>query len=103
MITGNSITDICKDLGKYWSTSIDNDLQSYLNRKEFKTSLISSKEVTFKDVPNNSIVRVCYPSSNAHFVVKSNNKIYDPSVGIIHEMLAYIKITHYLTFQKNKP
>ena len=100
MITGKSIEEICKILGKDWLTSLDNDIQTYLDRNGYCTQLISSKNLSFKETPNNSIIRVCYPNGNGHFVLKLNDKIYDPSVGIIYQMLAYIKITHYLTFEK---
>ncbi|PKH52417.1 hypothetical protein CXF68_17720 [Tenacibaculum sp. Bg11-29] len=100
MITGKSIDKICKYLGKDWLTSIESDLQNFLNRNGYKTRLISGKNLAFKEVTNNSIVRVCYPNGSGHFVLKTDNKIFDPSVGIIFKMLAYVKITHYLTFEK---
>lgn len=101
MITGISIDEICREIGKDWLTSLDGDLQSFLNKKGYETRMISGKNLKFKEIKNNSIIRVCYPNGNGHFVIKSANKIYDPSVGIIQEMIAYIKITHYLTFEKN--
>lgn len=100
MITGSSIDEICKSLGKDWLTSIESDLQHFLNSNGYSTRLTSGRNLQFKEVANNSIIRVCYPNGNGHFVLKKDNKIFDPSVGIIEEMLAYVKITHYLTFEK---
>lgn len=105
MITGKNVDEICEELGKHWSTSIDTDLMSYLNRSQYKTRLVKGSCITFEEIPNNSIIRLCYPSESGHFIVKTKGKYYDPSVGIIEEIKAHVKITHYLTFEeklKNK-
>ena len=74
MITEKTIEEICLDIGKDYLTSIQGDLQPFLNRNKFKTRLISGQNITFNEVPNNSVIRVSYPSSNAHFVVKTKNQ-----------------------------
>ena len=102
MITGKTVEEICSALENNWSTSMDRDIQRYLNRNDFSTSITYNHKLSFEKIPNNSIIRVCYPNEAAHFVVKHKDKIYDPSVGIIDQMLAYVKITHYLTYEKRK-
>lgn len=102
MITGKTIDEICDELGKKWTTYVQSDIQNYLDRNGYKTRLIQGKNISFDEVPNNSIIRVCFPSENGHVVVKHENKYYDPAVGIIDQMLAYVEITHYLTFEKKE-
>ena len=102
MVTNKTIDQVVKDLGRDWHTDIKQDIQFYLDRNSFKTRLISGEQISFDEVPDNSIIRLCYPSANGHFVVKHNGKYYDPSVGIVEQMISYVKITHYLTYQELK-
>ncbi|PKH51414.1 hypothetical protein CXF68_12305 [Tenacibaculum sp. Bg11-29] len=101
MVTGKSIDEVCTILGKKWSTCIESDLQTLLNKEGYKTTLIRASGMKLKAIPNNSIVLLSYPNETRHFVLKSADKIYDPSVGVIDQMLAYIEVLHYLTFEKS--
>jgi len=102
MITGNSLEEICKDLGKDGTTNIDNDIMKYLNRQGYKTRLIKGYDITYSEIPDSSIIRLSYPTENGHFIVKHKGKYYDPAVGIIQEIKSHTKITHYLTFENQK-
>lgn len=102
MITGKSIDEICEELGKFWTTHLDSDLQSFLERNGYKTKLVGSGKIEFDEIPNDSLVRICFPSGNGHIIIKHDDKYYDPSVGIVQQMLAYVRVTHYLTFKKEQ-
>lgn len=99
MITGKSIEKICNELGKHWSTSIDSDMMPYLTNLGFKTRLVKGSDIDFTEVPNNSIIRIAYPNEKGHFIIKNNDKFYDPSIGVLTQILANRKITHYLTYK----
>ncbi|SED21689.1 hypothetical protein SAMN04489761_4656 [Tenacibaculum sp. MAR_2009_124] len=100
MIMGKTINEICKDLGKDWSTCIQSDIMPFLNRNGYKTRLIKGVDIDFDEVPNSSIIRIAYPNEKAHFIIKSETKYIDPDYGIIQEVKANRKITHYLTYAK---
>ncbi|CAL2104612.1 hypothetical protein [Tenacibaculum sp. 190130A14a] len=102
MITQSSLLEVIQETGKHWSTHIKNDLQKFLDKRGYTTALVEKMDVDFQEIPNNSIVRICYPNETGHFVVKADNVFYDPSVGIVQTYQCYVKITHYLTYAKNK-
>ncbi len=101
MITGKSIEDICKEIGSIYTTNIYNDLQKYLNKKDYKTVVVFG-DLTMEEVPNNSIIRLSKPCGGGHFVLKSDNEILDPSIGKIKEYLNEYKISHYLKFEEKQ-
>ncbi|TDQ22760.1 hypothetical protein [Tenacibaculum caenipelagi] len=100
MITGKSIEEICKELGKEYYTNIVNDLQAYLEENGYKT-LLSNGSFEVKNVPNNSIIRLEKLDESGHFIIKNEiGKIYDPNIGIVEKYMNDTKITHYLNFVK---
>ncbi|WP_435263859.1 hypothetical protein [Tenacibaculum sp. nBUS_03] len=101
MITGKSVTEICKLLNKEESTNIIKDLKPFLESNGYDTSY--KKVRTFEDVPNNSIVLLEFPdeSINGHFTLKVDNEFYDPSVGVISKYNKETRLPHsYLNFKK---
>ncbi len=99
MITGKTLEQVCSELDKYWETSISDDLQPYLENNGYKTKLVKSNKLTFEDSPNNSIIRMCFENGSGHFIVKANNKYYEPTRGIIEQLIGHFRVTHYLSFE----
>ena len=100
MITGKNVEDICNELGKFLVTNMVTDLQVYLNNNGYKTRIVHGVKIQRNEIPNNSIVRLCFPDGTGHFVVKFKNKFYDPDIGIVKKYLANVRYTDYLTFKK---
>lgn len=100
MITGVPVEDICKELKKYWHTDITKDFIPHLKKHGFKAKLVSKEFMSFDEIPNNSIIRVCWFNSKGHFIVKHNDIYYDPAKGLILEYKCFTKINHYIKFSK---
>lgn len=100
MITGKSIAEICKEIGKEYTTNIYTDLQEYLKSKGYKT-LVAYGEMEIEEVPNNSIVRLNKPDHSGHFILKTaTGTIFDPAIGIVKKYMNHSTISHYLYFRK---
>ncbi|WP_299106057.1 hypothetical protein [uncultured Tenacibaculum sp.] len=102
MITGQSVEEICKEIGENWSTNIYDNLMPYLSNKGFKSRVTKGVDITFDEVPNDSIVLFLYPNEKGHFVLKHDGKYYDPAIGIVEQYLAHRKVTSYLKFEKKE-
>lgn len=102
MITSKTVEQVCNELSEEGTTHIETHLQPYLNTNDYKTRLVKGNSISFEEVPNQSIIRLCYPSGGGHFIIKLNGKYLDPQIGLIDKiMINYVKITHYLTFNDN--
>ncbi|CAL2104577.1 protein of unknown function [Tenacibaculum sp. 190130A14a] len=102
MITGESIEDISKELGKDWETDIYEHIMPFLSKRNYNVRAIKVFDITFEEVPNESIILFRYPNGNGHFVIKHNDRYFDPAIGIVNQYLANRKITNYLTFEKKE-
>lgn len=99
MVTGKDVKEVCKDMNKYRSTQLYGDLDKYLKREGYEVTRHSGV-VNPDEVPNNSIIRFVFPNGGGHFVVKSEDKYYDPAIGVVLEFNDYRKITHYINYKK---
>lgn len=100
MILDISIDEAIKLLNnKKKSTSLYDDLAVALERHDFEVGK-STGEVDWDEVPDNSIIRVVFPTKAGHFIIKHRGKYYDPAIGIVEGYNDYRKITHYITFKK---
>lgn len=100
MILGISIDEAIKLLNnKKKSTSLYDDLAVALERHGYEVKKHTG-EVDWDEVPDNSIIRVVFPTKAGHFIIKHRGKYYDPAIGIVEGYNDYRKITHYITFKK---
>lgn len=100
MILGISIDEAIKLLNnKKRSTSLYKDIAVALERQGFEVEKHTG-QIEWDEVPNNSIVRVVFPNKAAHFIIKHDDRYYDPAIGIVERYNDYRKITHYIKFRK---
>ena len=100
MITGKSLNQICKDLGKYWETHIVDDLQKYLDKNGFSTKLVNAIGMKFEDIPDNSLVSFKYQNGTTHSVVKYRNEYYDPDIGVVKYYDDKVMLFSYIKFKR---
>ncbi|AUC15875.1 hypothetical protein BTO06_12255 [Tenacibaculum sp. SZ-18] len=70
----------------------------YLNSKGYKTRLVQGVDITLDEIPNDSVVRFQYPNEKGPFVLKRNNKFYDPNIGEVLKYKYDHVVTHWLQF-----
>ncbi|CAL2094701.1 hypothetical protein [Tenacibaculum sp. 190524A02b] len=100
MVTREPKEMIVKNLDKEYYTGIHDDLQKYLDERNYKT-LLAVGNFQMEEVPNNSIVRLKKPDNTGHFILKDENGLLlDPNVGIVKLYLNDYKVSHYLKFEK---
>ncbi len=100
MILDKTVKEVCKELNKYKTTSLYDDVAAMLEKSGYKVTKHEGV-VPLSDIPNNSVIRIKFPSDNFHFAVKYGDKYYDPAIGVVSEYNDYRKITHYINYSKN--
>jgi hypothetical protein len=99
MITGKPLEEVCEELQNYWYTNIE-DLEEYLDNKQFDTFLSVNKLMDFDEIPDNSIIRFWKLDGKGHFIVKYEGKYYDPAIGIVEKYYKDVKPNYYLSYYK---
>ncbi len=102
MILDRPVDVICKEMNKYRTTDLYKDVAEKLIREGYEVKKVR-RGAAFEDVPNNSVLRIQFPSGNGHFVIKHDGKYYDPATGIVEDYKdTYRTVTAYFTFKKVK-
>lgn len=100
MILDKTVEEVCNDMNEHWSTSFEYDTLPYLESKGYEARCIKSRNLTFDEIPNDSLVRICRPDESGHVMIKHNDKYYDPAIGIIEQPIGHFRVTHYITYKK---
>ncbi|CAL2084907.1 hypothetical protein [Tenacibaculum sp. 190524A02b] len=99
MITGKSIDQICKEIGKEYTTNIYTDLQEFLNKNNYK-AVVSYGDFNLEEIPNESIIRFKKPCGGGHYVLKVDDVFLDPLVGEVKCYMNGYKVSHYLSYKE---
>lgn len=83
MIFNMTIAEVCDLMGKHGRTR-NKHLQEFLLTRGCTS--VYSRAKTFEEIPNGSIVKIGFKGySDTHWVLKDDNKYYDPDIGILHQ------------------
>lgn len=100
MVTDSTVDEVCKEMDKYEETLVLTDISHHLHKKGYFTRHIyNNSELTFDDIPDNSIIRGVNRNGRGHYVVKHKGKYYDPAIGIVEEYLNEFRPTNYIEYR----
>jgi hypothetical protein len=84
MVLDVEILDICFILNKHNQGTMNKDIYKVLDKFNIKYKYKRCKD--FNLIPNKAIVKLgYYRSKDTHWILKFNDKYYDPSIGIIEQ------------------